>query len=156
MKLASYNIQYGFGLDGRYDLERIVASIANADIIALQEVTRGSPRNGHVDMVAAIDQRYSTDVFFTSIKKRSWAAMCSYAHSGLLQITRRFTGDEVKPNYGDGEILEVLNAMNIAVILVTRMFFMSVGRQHEADEVEKMMAEYVMPEQRSDQQESCS
>ena len=67
--------------------------------------------------------------------------MCSYAHSGLLQITRRFTGDEVKPNYGDGEILEVLNAMNIAVILVTRMFFMSVGRQHEADEVEKMMTE---------------
>ena len=55
MKLASYNIQYGFGLDGRYDLERIVASIANADIIALQEVTRGSPRNGHVDMVAAIE-----------------------------------------------------------------------------------------------------
>src|ERR1700704_4029824 len=55
VKLASYNIQYGFGLDGRYDLERIVASIANADIIALQEVTRGSPRNGHVDMVAAIE-----------------------------------------------------------------------------------------------------
>lgn len=55
MKFVSYNIQYGFGLDGRYDLERIVASIAGADIIALQEVTRGSPRNGHVDMVAAIE-----------------------------------------------------------------------------------------------------
>lgn len=55
MKLASYNIQYGFGLDGRYDLERIAAAIEDADIIALQEVTRGSPANGGIDMVAAID-----------------------------------------------------------------------------------------------------
>ncbi len=55
MKLASYNIQYGFGLDGRYDLKRIVDSIADADIIALQEVTRGFPRNGGVDMVEAIE-----------------------------------------------------------------------------------------------------
>jgi hypothetical protein len=108
------------------------------------------------DTVAAIDQSYSTDVFFTSLKRRSWAAMCSYAHSGLLQITRRFTGDQVKPNYGDGEILEVLNAMNVAIILMSRMFFMSVGRQHEADEVEKMMAEYVMPEKPNEKQKSCS
>ena len=76
--------------------------------------------------------------------------MCSYTHSGLLQITRRFTGDEVKPNYRDAEILEVLNATNIAVILVSRMFFMSVGHQREADDVEKMMAEYVTPQKQSD------
>ncbi|MEZ2131669.1 MULTISPECIES: endonuclease/exonuclease/phosphatase family protein [unclassified Sinorhizobium] len=55
MKFASYNIQYGFGLDGRYDLERIVANLAGADIIALQEATRGWPENGGVDMVAAIE-----------------------------------------------------------------------------------------------------
>lgn len=55
MKLASYNIQYGFGLDGRYDLERIVETVSGADIIALQEVTRGFSRNGGVDMVAAIE-----------------------------------------------------------------------------------------------------
>jgi endonuclease/exonuclease/phosphatase family metal-dependent hydrolase len=56
MKLASYNIQYGFGLDGKYDLERIVRNVEDADIIALQEVTRGSPANGGVDMVAAIEE----------------------------------------------------------------------------------------------------
>jgi len=52
MKLASYNIQYGIGMDGRFDPARIAASIADADIIALQEVTRGFARNGHVDLVA--------------------------------------------------------------------------------------------------------
>ncbi|OHV25567.1 endonuclease [Rhizobium sp. RMa-01] len=52
MNFASYNIQYGFGLDGRYDLERIARSLEGADIIALQEVTRGFARNGFADMAA--------------------------------------------------------------------------------------------------------
>jgi hypothetical protein len=93
-------------------------------------------------MVTSIDHTYSTDSFFRSIKTASWAAMCSYTHSGLLQITRRFSGNEVKPNYGDAEILEVLNATSVAIILLSRMFFVSLGCRHEAVEVEKMMAEY--------------
>lgn len=52
MKLVSYNIQYGIGMDGQFDPARIAASMADADIIALQEVTRGFARNGHVDLVA--------------------------------------------------------------------------------------------------------
>ncbi|TIP84518.1 MAG: EEP domain-containing protein, partial [Mesorhizobium sp.] len=36
MKLVSYNIQYGFGGDGRYDLARCTNIVAGADIIALQ------------------------------------------------------------------------------------------------------------------------
>jgi len=68
--------------------------------------------------------------------------MCSYAHSGSLQIARRFTNGDVKPSYKDTEILEVLNATNTAVLLLTRMFFVSMGCQREADETEKMMLEY--------------
>ncbi|MGO7536958.1 endonuclease/exonuclease/phosphatase family protein, partial [Rhizobium leguminosarum] len=34
-------MKYGFGLDGRYDLERIARSLEGADVIALQEVTSG-------------------------------------------------------------------------------------------------------------------
>lgn len=52
MRFASYNIQYGIGLDGQFDPERIAASLDGADIIALQEVTRGFHRNDHVDLVA--------------------------------------------------------------------------------------------------------
>lgn len=54
MKFASYNIQYGIGLDGRLDLARIAAEIESADVIALQEVTRGFHRNGNLDMVAEL------------------------------------------------------------------------------------------------------
>ena len=49
MKLVSYNIQYGFGADGRYDLERVAHVVADADIIALQEVERFWKRTGGDD-----------------------------------------------------------------------------------------------------------
>jgi endonuclease/exonuclease/phosphatase family metal-dependent hydrolase len=54
VKLVTYNIQYGIGRDGKFDLERIVASLEGADIIALQEVTRNFVRNDGVDMVAGL------------------------------------------------------------------------------------------------------
>ncbi len=54
MKCVSYNIQYGIGLDGQYDIGRICAAVDGADLIALQEVTRNNPNNGSRDMVAEI------------------------------------------------------------------------------------------------------
>ena len=49
MKLVSYNIQYGFGSDGRYDLARIARLVDGADIIALQEVERHWQRSNWED-----------------------------------------------------------------------------------------------------------
>lgn len=49
MKLISYNIQYGFGSDGRYNLERAARIVAGADIIALQEVERHWLRSNEDD-----------------------------------------------------------------------------------------------------------
>lgn len=54
MRLVSYNIQYGKGKDGRFDLPRICAALEGADIIALQEVERHWPRSGNEDQPAQI------------------------------------------------------------------------------------------------------
>ena len=54
MRLVSYNIQYGKGKDGRFDLARICAAVTGADIIALQEVERHWPRSGSQDQPAEI------------------------------------------------------------------------------------------------------
>ena len=54
MKCVSYNIQFGFGMDAKFDLERIVEAVRGADVIALQEVTRNSPMNEGRDLVADI------------------------------------------------------------------------------------------------------
>jgi endonuclease/exonuclease/phosphatase family metal-dependent hydrolase len=53
MKFVSFNIQYGLGLDGVYDLERIAEAVRGADIVAFQEVTINFPKNSHIEMPAA-------------------------------------------------------------------------------------------------------
>ena len=56
MKLVTYNIQYGIGLDGRYDIGRIADAVRGADVIALQEVSRNNPNNGGRDMAAELGE----------------------------------------------------------------------------------------------------
>ncbi len=57
MRLVAYNIQFGTGKDGRVDLDRIVDEVANAEIIAMQEVDRYWARSEMEDQVAAITER---------------------------------------------------------------------------------------------------
>ncbi|MER8992531.1 endonuclease/exonuclease/phosphatase family protein [Mesorhizobium sp. M0678] len=56
MKLVTYNVHYGVGLDARYDIGRIADAVRGADVIALQEVTRANPKNGGRDMVADLGE----------------------------------------------------------------------------------------------------
>ncbi len=57
MIFATYNIHYGVGADGRYDVARIADAVAEADIVCLQEITRGFPDNNHADQTAEIGKR---------------------------------------------------------------------------------------------------
>jgi endonuclease/exonuclease/phosphatase family metal-dependent hydrolase len=56
VKLVSYNIQYGFGGDGRYDLARAARVVEGADIIALQEVERHWLRTNDDDQPALLSK----------------------------------------------------------------------------------------------------
>jgi len=54
MKFVSFNIQYGVGLDGNFNPQRVADAIGDADIIALQEVTRNLPKNSRADLPEVI------------------------------------------------------------------------------------------------------
>ena len=60
IKFTTYNIQYGRGLDGRIDLDRIADSVRDADVVALQEVERFFPRSGNVDQVEELAYRLNS------------------------------------------------------------------------------------------------
>lgn len=64
--VATYNIQYGLGQDGRFDLDRIVDAVAEADIILFQEVCQHWQRNDGEDQVAALAERLNRYVVFGS------------------------------------------------------------------------------------------
>ncbi len=49
MKLVSYNIRFGLGLDHKVDLGRVADTVRDADIIALQEVERHWKHSGMAD-----------------------------------------------------------------------------------------------------------
>ncbi|MDQ0469343.1 endonuclease/exonuclease/phosphatase family protein [Labrys wisconsinensis] len=54
MKLATYNIHFGVGRDGRCDLARALDAVRDVDIIGLQEVDSHWDRSGNVDQVELI------------------------------------------------------------------------------------------------------
>ena len=60
MKIVTYNIQFGLGKDGRFDLERIASEVDGADIIALQEVERHWKRSGYDDQPAQLGRILNT------------------------------------------------------------------------------------------------
>ena len=54
MKITSYNIQFGRGLDGVVDLVRISKALQGSDIVCLQEVDQWWRRSGFTDQAAEI------------------------------------------------------------------------------------------------------
>jgi len=58
MKIVSYNIRFGLGIDQRYDLERIATEVDGADIIGLQEVERFWRRSGMVDQPQVLGELF--------------------------------------------------------------------------------------------------
>jgi endonuclease/exonuclease/phosphatase family metal-dependent hydrolase len=56
IRVASYNIRHGLGMDGVVDLERVAEVLGglDADVITLQEVDNGVLRTGGVDQAARL------------------------------------------------------------------------------------------------------
>lgn len=88
MKVISYNIQYGKGMDGRFDLVRTCNRVRGADIICLQEVDQFWRRSGDVDQVAEISGLLPTCyyVFGSSFDVDASAAA---AHGAVVNRRRR-------------------------------------------------------------------
>ncbi len=66
LRVLCYNIHYGQGMDGRYDLERLAAVIAAAkpDLVALQEVDVGVRRSGRVHQARRLGELLGMAVRF--------------------------------------------------------------------------------------------
>ncbi|MGH6932354.1 MAG: endonuclease/exonuclease/phosphatase family protein [Dongiaceae bacterium] len=56
MLVATYNIQWGKGRDGRVDLDRIARTVRDADIIGLQEVECNWRQMAHADQPARLSE----------------------------------------------------------------------------------------------------
>ena len=83
--------------------------------------------------IKELDTIYTGTDFFKNLKEDSWSAMCDYTHTGNLQLSRRWSGDELKPSYRDSEVIEVIKGSEIILL----MFAYVVLKEHNyMDEAE--------------------
>ena len=57
MLFCTYNIHYGVGIDGKYDVPRIADAVAEADIVCVQEAVSGWSQSAFADQTAEIAGR---------------------------------------------------------------------------------------------------
>ena len=70
------------------------------------------------------------------------SALHSYTHSGLFQLGRRFHGNDIKPNYSDDEVIEVIRVTTSAVFMVTNLVTKHFGFEEDWKNVGQMFEEW--------------
>ena len=93
LKLLSWNIQYGKGVDGLIDLKRIrdgILETADADIICLQEISRNEPQTSDGADQLQVLQNYFRDyeAFFGQAYDRSGGVDGKRRQFGNLVLSR--------------------------------------------------------------------
>ncbi len=94
------------------------------------------------DMAKAIDEAYRAHGFCEDLRKRGWAALCSYTHSGMLQLGRRFREHKVQPNYDDREIYEATTTVTTCILLLAGKFLAYQNHVAECTAVEALVGIY--------------
>src|SRR5262249_33975132 len=88
------------------------------------------------------DAAYHAGDFFEDLKRRSWDALNSYAHTGVLQLGRRFREHNVEPTYSDGEIFEITTSVTTCILLLIGKFLAVQGHADECHAAEALTETY--------------
>jgi hypothetical protein len=94
------------------------------------------------EIAKAIDEKYQAEGFFEDLRQRAWPHLCSYAHTGILQLGRRFTGDTLAPNYGDAEIVEITTSITTCILTMSSKFLARLNLGAEALVAEKLIVTF--------------
>jgi hypothetical protein len=93
-------------------------------------------------MARAIDLQYHAGNFFEDLKNRGWKALCSYTHTGLLQLGRRFNDHNVQPAYTDGQIFQATTTVTTCILLLVAKFLVVQNNAQESQEAEALIRTY--------------
>lgn len=81
--------------------------------------------------------------YFDDLKTKSWEALNSYAHSGMLQLGRRYTGYKLIPSYKDEEKIEVIRTVTTMLLLIVRPFLAKHGHNNEAVKIDDISKKWL-------------
>lgn len=110
------------------------------------EVSRFERRDeigmGMTELARAIDDAYHAEQLFEDLKTRSWDALNSYAHTGVLQLGRRFREHSVQPTYSDREIFEVSTTVTTCVVILASKFLAVQNHPEQSRLAERLVETY--------------
>lgn len=89
--------------------------------------------------IKELDSIYTGTDFFEQLKKNSWSAMCDYAHTGQLQLSRRWKEDELEPNYKDGEVIEVIKGTEAILLMFAYVVLKEHNYMPEAEDINSLL-----------------
>jgi hypothetical protein len=92
-------------------------------------------------MVEQIDTTRNTDGVFSAVQKAQWKALNSFTHSGLLQITSRFRGTTLTPDYDEQGLVQAVEGAFISTALLMTLVLRMHGRYEDADKVDALLRE---------------
>ncbi|HEY5028441.1 MAG TPA: hypothetical protein VIK39_08540 [Candidatus Angelobacter sp.] len=89
-----------------------------------------------------IDTAFGSRDLFENFLQGARKALHSYTHVGLLQLGRRFSGTDLRSNYSEGEIAEVIRVSTSAVFMVNNIVTKHLGFEAEWKENNRLFAEW--------------
>src|SRR5205807_9589654 len=95
-----------------------------------------------IEVASAIEQKYRGEVLFTALKNRCWPALCSYTHTGMLQLAKRFIGHNAEPAYIDTDIAVAMTTVTTCILYLVGNFFAVQNHDTERREAEELLGMY--------------
>jgi endonuclease/exonuclease/phosphatase family metal-dependent hydrolase len=120
ISVMTYNLNNGFNLKGKLDIDEIAKVIESnrPDIVALQEVSRGSVVNGRLDMLAYLSYRLHMPYIFGPTTGPFWGNAILSRYPIVAYSTENLTSSEslIKRGFivalidlGDNQQIKVIN-----------------------------------------------
>jgi endonuclease/exonuclease/phosphatase family metal-dependent hydrolase len=137
LRVLSYNIHHGEGVDGKLDLRRIAEVIRSArpDVVALQEVDRRVERSGGVDQAAELAERTGMNVVFGGNISLQGG---HYGNAILSRFPIRRHENRLLPNLNQGEQRGVIDAEIELPGWSSRLRFLATHLDHRRDPAERI------------------
>jgi len=88
-----------------------------------------------------IDTAFQLDGYFDRFLNGARDALHSFAHSGVLQLGRRFHGNDLEAHYEDDDIIEVINISSAATWMVTNLVAKHFNLNADAKIIEELFIE---------------
>lgn len=117
-----------------------VVIMASAEV--LKQLEADTYRTNLATVGKEIDAAFGSADLFENFLHGARKALHSYTHVGMLQMGRRFSGTDLKANYSDAEIIEVIRVSTSAVFMVNNVVTKYLGFEEEWKKNTELLAEW--------------